>query len=77
MDHKAFINFSLALSLITATISTVASLLTLVILWQMRHLMRNNAYLRIVLFICLSQMMYDLSFYLEVENNGTADSVSK
>ncbi len=69
-DYKAFINFCLALKLITATISTFASLLTLIILWQMRALRRNNAYLRIVLDICMSQMVFDLGFFIQVENSN-------
>jgi hypothetical protein len=66
MGYQSFMNFCNALLIIMATISTISSVMTLVILWQMRSLMRNNSYLRIVLHICLCQMMYDLAFYLQV-----------
>jgi hypothetical protein len=75
MDTSFFIDFCLALLITMTCISTISSVLTLVILYRMRTLLRGNAYLRIVLHVCMCQMIYDFGFWLECENSSALEDL--
>ncbi len=66
-----YIIFCVAVWIFMATVSTLGSFLTLIIIWRMRSQLQTNTYLRIVLIICLCQMMYDWGLYFEISFYNT------